>query len=103
MPIRMYMYYIYIYIGFELQLAITKSDNPRPGQKDRPQTTEAKAKRKRRNNNKQAIKNAREQQTSGVAAPAERLTTSIPPPEGLTNRAGRTQPKHTDPKLSRHS
>ena len=54
--------------------------------------TTSKAKRKRRNNNKEANSTCtRASNSKGQWPPAARLTTSIQPPEGLTNRAGRTR------------
>ena len=83
------------------QLAFNKGDDQRLGQESKPNTTEARAKRKTRNSSKST--NAREQLTPVVAAPAARLTTSIPPPEGMTNRVGMTRPKHTNPKVFRYN
>ena len=49
------------------------------------------------------IQHARAHLTPGVDVPAARLTTSILPPDGLKNRAGRTQHANPRPKVSKYS
>ena len=49
------------------------------------------------------IQHARAHLTPGVDVPAARFTTSILPPEGLENRAGRTRHANPGPKVSRYS
>ena len=64
----------------------------RCGQGNTPKATEDKTNREGEGETtKKRIQHAREQLTPGPRAPAARLTTSIQPPEGLTNRAGRTR------------
>ena len=61
-------------------------------ERNQAQTEESKAKRERRKNNKEPNSTCtRATNSRGLGPPAARLTTSIQPPEGLTNRAGRTR------------